>query len=72
MVSLFRVFVVSWLLAAVPVSAETHRFIPQTFHNTYSFAHPPALRIKSGDRVVTKTIDASGVDWNGKSVVDTR
>src|SRR4029453_4316235 len=67
-VSLFRVFVVWWLLAAVPLGAETHRFVPQTFSNTYSFPHPPALRIKPGDRVVTKTIDASGVDWNGKSV----
>ena len=42
--------------------------MPVTFYNTYSFAHPPALRIKPGDRVVTKTIDASGVDWNGKTV----
>src|SRR3954447_17088221 len=48
--------------------AETHRFVPAAFYNTYSFAHPPALRIKSGDRVVTKTIDAAGVDWNGKTV----
>jgi amidase len=50
------------------VSAETHRFVPTTFFNTYSFAHPPVLRIKSGDRVVTKTIDAAGVDWNGKAI----
>src|SRR5436190_7186742 len=55
-------------LAAVRVSAETHRFVPTKFYNTYSFAHPPALRIKPGDRVVTKTIDAAGTDWNGKSV----
>jgi len=49
-------------------AADTHRFVPDRFYNTYSFAHPPALRIKPGDRVVTKTIDAAGVDWNGKSV----
>src|SRR5438093_725279 len=55
-------------LAAVRVSAETHQFVPTQFYNTYSAAHPPALRIKAGDRVVTKTIDAAGVDWNGKSV----
>jgi amidase len=55
-------------LAPLPVSADTHRFIPTVFYNTYSFAHPPALRIKPGDRVVTKTIDAGGVDWNGKTV----
>ena len=56
------------LLASSLVRAETHTFIPTVFYNTYSFAHPPALRIKPGDRVVTKTIDAGGVDWNGKTV----
>src|SRR5207248_9997986 len=50
------------------VRAETHRFTPAAFYNTYSSAHPPALRIKPGDRVVTKTIDAGGIDWNGKTV----
>lgn len=58
------------LLAAVSARAETHAFVPTVFYNTYSFAHPPALRIKPGDRVVTKTIDAGGVDWNGKTVAN--
>jgi amidase len=62
-------FVVVALCAPVQsLRAETHRFVPIAFYNTYSFAHPPALRIKPGDRVVTKTIDAGGVDWNGKTV----
>jgi acetamidase/formamidase len=56
------------IATAPALHAETLRLIPTTFYNTYSFAHPPALRIKSGDRVVTKTIDAGGVDWNGKTV----
>src|SRR5258708_28139654 len=56
------------VVASAGVRAETHTFIPTVYYNTYSFAHPPALRIKPGDRVVTKTIDAGGVDWNGKSV----
>jgi amidase len=56
------------LLVTARVGAETHQFVPTIFYTTYSFAHPPALRIKSGDRVVTKTIDAGGVDWNGKTV----
>jgi len=47
---------------------ETHRFTPTAFYTTYSFAHPAALRIKPGDRVITKTIDAAGTDWTGKSV----
>jgi acetamidase/formamidase len=46
----------------------THRFTPERFYNTFSFGHPPALKIRPGDRIVTKTIDAGGVDWNGKQV----
>ena len=57
---------------ATSQTPQTHRFTPTTFYNTYSFAHPPALRIKPGDRVVTKTIDAAGIDWNGKSVATGR
>lgn len=58
------------LLIVVELSAQgaTHRFVPTQFYNTFSHAHPPALRIKPGDRVITKTIDAGGVDWNGKQV----
>ncbi|HJZ70431.1 MAG TPA: acetamidase/formamidase family protein [Vicinamibacterales bacterium] len=54
--------------ASTLARAETHQFTPTTYYTTYSFAHPPALRIKPGDRVVTRTIDASGADWNGKTV----
>ncbi len=53
--------------SAAVVDADTHRFVPERFFNTFSFAHPPVLRIKPGDRVVTKTIDAGGVDWDGKT-----
>lgn len=56
------------VLSACSAAAETHRFVPDHFYGTYSAAHPPALRIKPGDTVVTKTIDAAGVDWNGKQV----
>jgi acetamidase/formamidase len=55
-------------LSATHANAETHRFMPTQFYNTFSAAHPPVLRIASGDRVVTKTIDAAGTDWNGKTV----
>jgi len=57
-----------WLLAfalAATGFAETHRFEPTRFYNTFSGAHPPALRIKPGDRVITYTIDARGVDSAG-------
>jgi acetamidase/formamidase len=56
------------LLPATASAQQTHQFTPDTFYNTYSFAHPPALHIKPGDRVATKTIDAAGVDWNGRTV----
>jgi amidase len=48
----------------------THTFVPERFYNTFSGAHPPALRIRPGDRVVTKTVDAGGADWNGKQVAN--
>ena len=51
-----RAVVLAVLLASVPLHAETHRFVPEQFYTTYSGAHPPALRIKPGDRVITKTI----------------
>jgi len=61
------------LLAFLPAAAgwqapATHRFTPTQFYTTYSFAHPPALHIKPGDRVITRTIDAAGTDWDGRSV----
>ena len=61
---------VSVLTLCVPVSAsaETHRFVPLAFYNTFSFAHQPALRIKPGDRVVTLTIDAGGFDAKDQRV----
>jgi acetamidase/formamidase len=48
--------------------AETYRFAPEVFHNTISAEHPPALRIKSGDRVITTTVDDAGADASGKTV----
>jgi len=55
-------------MAAQTPRGATHQFVPDHFYNTYSAAHPPALRIKPGDRVATRTVDAAGVDWNGKTV----
>jgi acetamidase/formamidase len=57
-----------WLAPAHTQAPRTHTFVPDRFYNTFSFAHPPALRIRPGERVITKTADASGVDWNGKQV----
>ncbi len=43
-------------------AGKTHYFKATHYYNTFSFAHPPALRIKPGDRVVTKTVDCHGWD----------
>jgi amidase len=59
---------ISLLVVPAIMVAETHRLIPQRFYNTFSAAHPPVLRIKPGDRVMTMTIDAAGTDWDGKAV----
>lgn len=59
------------LFVSIGVSAQTpapRTLIPERFYNTFSFAHPPAMRIKPGERIATKTLDAAGVDWNGKQV----
>lgn len=60
--------VVVCLLASARLTADTHRFTPTRFYNTFSFAHPPALHIKPGDRVITQTLDAGGGDASGRAV----
>jgi amidase len=68
MISRLLSFVAVLMACAGSAAAqETHRYVPDHFFNTYSGAHPPVLHIKPGDRVVTKTIDAAGVDWDGKA-----
>jgi len=56
------------IVCIVPLFAETHRFEPTKYYNTFSFAHPPVLKIDPGDRVITKTIDARGYDSNGRQI----
>lgn len=69
-----RTLLVAVLLASpaaamlVAQAPTTHTFAPTRFYNTFASVHPPALRIKPGDRVVTKTVDAGGADWNGTQV----
>jgi amidase len=53
------------LALAVTCFAETYRFEPKEFYNTFSGFHKPVLRIKPGDHVITSTIDAGGTDAAG-------
>ncbi len=69
--SLFLLAAVTAVLCMIPsVQGETHRFTPTRFHNTFSASHSPVLRIKPGDRVITRTIDARGFDWQGRKVAE--
>ncbi len=45
--------------------AKTHRLEPTVFHYTYG-PNEPAITVRPGDTVVTKTVDASGLDENLK------
>jgi acetamidase/formamidase len=48
--------------AAQQTTPTTYRFTPDTNWNTLDHRHPVARRIKPGDVVITKTLDASGYD----------
>ena len=42
--------------------AEVHEVVATTYYNTFSRAHPVLKRVRPGDTVATKTIDAGGQD----------
>lgn len=44
-----------------------HHFQPTHYHNTLG-SHPPVLRVKDGDTIITTTIDAGGRDAQGNQV----
>ena len=44
----------------------THHFRPTTFYNTIG-SHEPALVVADGDTVVTETLDAHGIDHEGRT-----
>lgn len=49
-----------------PSTPTTHRFEPTVFHNYFSSTIPPALTIFPGDTVESWSVDAGGVDPQGK------
>lgn len=56
------------MLAASVVCAETHTIYAERFWNSFHNRHPVLKKIRSGDTVVTRTIDAGGFDENTKRV----
>jgi len=55
----------SLLLLAGTAAAETHTVIGERYYHTFSAAHPVLARIRPGDRIVTKTVDSAGFDFQG-------
>jgi acetamidase/formamidase len=49
-----------------PATPQTHSFTPTVFHNYFSSTIPPVLSIFPGDTVESWSIDAGGVDAQGK------
>lgn len=62
--------IVLTLLVSTCAAGETHRFEPSVYHNTFSAAHKPVLRIKPGDRIITRTVDARGNDFQSRKVAE--
>ena len=66
---------VQWTLASAAVcfcvagqaapAGQSKPIVAETYHNTFSRAHSVLARIKPGEVVATKTLDASGRDENG-------
>jgi amidase len=52
--------------AARPATPTVHDFEPTEFHRLFSGSIPPVMHISPGDTVRTWTVDAGGVDKNGK------
>ena len=59
------VLVIALSAAPSDPAAQTRPLVPQTYYNTFSRAHPVLARIRAGESVSTKTLDASGRDDKG-------
>src|SRR5690242_4967104 len=55
--------------SARPAAPRTLDFEPTSFSRVFSASVPPVLRIWPGDTVRTRTVDAAGVDEEGKTRV---
>jgi len=63
-----RACLILTILCASIGFAETYHVAATKYYNSFYHAHPVIQRIKPGDIVITKTIDASGRDENGRLV----
>ena len=58
---------VLWILLVLPVllTAEVHRVVATAYYRTFSRAHRVLVRVKTGDTIITKTLDSGGQDEKG-------
>jgi acetamidase/formamidase len=56
------------LLLPALAAAEVHTIVATKYYDTFARAHEVLLRVKAGDTVRTKTIDAYGADYQGARV----
>lgn len=52
-------------MLSVPGFAAEHTVVNEVNYHTFSTEHPIQARIRSGDRVITKTVDSAGFDLKG-------
>jgi amidase len=57
--------VVSIDVRAASQAADAQEIVATTYYNTFTHAHPVLKRVRTGDTVRTKTLDASGRDEKG-------
>src|SRR4030081_2955923 len=62
--------ILSAILAAMPLLAETHQLVADHYYRTFSHTDPVLKRIKSGDVVITKTLDSGGQDYRDKQLAE--
>lgn len=65
-----RMLIAPALLLAASGFAETRQIYATRFYNSFHHRHPVLAKIKPGDVIVTRTIDAAGNDEKGKKVGD--
>jgi amidase len=51
-----------------PPRTEAKKYVPTVYYDTFTAAHTVALKIKSGDRVATTTVDDTGAGADGNTV----
>jgi amidase len=47
------------------LAGQVRQIVPKTYYHTFSQAHPVLQKIRSGERIATRTIDAGGQDQRG-------